>query len=335
MQRHSKAFIVLGAACLLVGAALLAWPRLPWLQLTSAAEDTPDEVLPRTFTGAIAVRVYRNPNRLDPMAWYRDQDFAQGSPRQTTVSGYPAVEEGSSVYVAAPNIVSTCSNPPCAYVNVYLMSHSLGSVSAQADPTTAEIARRMRENWEFLNGQPPVEKEMLQRDNLRLTVLGTLAASLQRYRQRNGSYPQLAAGTYLPGRSVSTWPSWSGTLSAELGEPAGVDPVNSFDTTWPYDGPSQCDSSQGFASTTCYAAPGTPGGGSTGAYRCPAGSHVLEYETGANTRLYTNFEYKNIRWPSGLLRGTVDVPLDDSCRSFFIDMDARGSSWGSSWPLSS
>lgn len=338
-RRRSSTLLVAGAVALLAGAYLLVQPSdfaRDWLPFARADVPAPATTT-RSFTGAIAVRVFRNPNRLDPLTWYRAQDFTQGNPSPAAVDGYPGLEEGSSVYVSAPNYIH--ANPPGApraYVNVYLLSYGQGS-----DAATLEIARRLRQNWEFLatiptdvaNG-PALAREQLRRDNERLTVLGTTVASLQRYRQSNGSYPSLAAGSYLPGRSVSTWPSWSGTLSAELGSPVGVDPINSFDPTWPYDGPSACNVSQGFATGTCYAAPGTPGGGSTGAYQCPDGSHVLEYGSAAETRLYANFEFKGIQWPSGLPHGDVDVGADDSCRSFFVDLDARGPSWGSAWSAS-
>ncbi len=335
-RRRIPILVAAGVAALLSGAYLLAQPKFGW-PLPALADMPVPATTTRNFTGAIAVRVFRNPNRLDPLAWYRSQDFTQGNPGAATVDGYPGLEEGSSVYVSAPNYIhANAPGVPRAYVNVYLLSYGQGS-----DEATVEIARRLRQNWEFLSNIPTevpdgtaLAREKLRRDNQRLTVLGTTVASLQRYRQANGSYPNLAAGSYLPGRSVSTWPSWTGTLSAALGGPVGVDPVNSFDPSWPYDGPSACDTSQGFATGTCYAAPGTPGGGSTGDYRCPAGSHVFEYESAASTRLYANFEFKNIQWPSGLAHSTVDVGADDACRSYFIDMDARGPSWGGVWSAS-
>ena len=335
-SRLSNSALAVGVAALLLGGYLLLRPHLGWPPAALADMPAPATTT-RSFTGAIAVRVFRNPSRLDPLTWYRSQDFTQGNPGTVTVDGYPGLEEGSSVYVSAPNYVH--ANPPGtprAYVNVYLLSYGQGS-----DEATLEIARRLRQNWEFLSNLPTdvadgpaIAREKLRRDNERLTVLGTTAASLQRYRQQNGSYPQLAAGTYLPGRTVSTWPSWTGAFAAELGGQPAADPVNSFDPTWPYDGPSACNTAQGFATGTCYAAPGTPGGGSTGAYQCPTGSHVFEYETGASTRLYTNFEFKLIQWPSGLANSNVNVGVDDSCRSFFIDLDPRGPSWGYTWPNS-
>lgn len=343
-RRRTLALLAAGAVAFLAGVYLLAQPKLGW-PLPALADMAAPASTTRNFTGAIAVRVFRNPNRLDPLSWYRSQDFTQGNPAQTTVDGYPGLEEGSSVYVSAPNYSQvsspSCATPPCAFVNVYLMSYGQGS-----DDATVEIARRLRQNWEFMANIPvdvtegaPIAREKLRRDNLRLTALGTIAQALQRYRQANGSYPSLAAGTYLPGRTVSTWPSWLGSFSASLGLPAPTDPVNNFSPTWPYDGPSACNTAQGFATGTCYAAPGTPGGGSAGAYQCPSGSHVFEYENGTRTKVYTNFEFKGdpgigIRWPSGLLRGTVDVGSANDCQSFFVDLDARGSSWGSTWPSS-
>jgi hypothetical protein len=332
-RRFTSLLLTGGTLALLTGVYLLLQPQLGW-PLAALADMPAAATTTRSFTGAIAVRVFRNPNRLDPMSWYRAQDFTQGNPSAATVDGFPGLEEGSSVYVSAPNYIH--GDMPLAYVNMYLLSYGQGS-----DAATLEIARRLRQNWEFLANiptdvvdGPPLAREKLRRDNERLTTLGTTVASLQRYRAENGSYPNLTAGSYLPGRTVSTWPSWAGALSSALGGPVGVDPVNNFSPGWPYTGPSACNTAQGFASTTCYAAPGTAGGGSTGAYQCPVGSHVFEYENAGTVRLYANFEFKLIQWPSALSNGSVNVGASDDCRSYPIYLDGRGPSWGGSWPAS-
>jgi hypothetical protein len=328
--------LTLSLVAVAAGAALLlragGWAPFVHADAPIAASTT------RSFTGAIGVQVFRNPNRLDPMSWYRSQDFRQGEPHGASVDGFPGLEEGSSVYVSAPNFVRALPKPS-AYVNVYLLSYGQGS-----DAATVEIARRLRSNWQFLQTIPPNEhdgpalaREELRHDNTRLTSLGTMVQQLQQYRQQHGSYPDLAAGTYLPGQSVSTWPSWLGAYSASLGAPAPTDPINNFDTVWPYDGPSECDTARGFATGTCFASPGTPGGGSNGAYSCPDGSHVFEYafRNATSTGLYANFEFKNILWPSGLPHSTVDVdPTANGCHSYFIDLNASGPSWGGAWSAS-
>lgn len=41
-------------------------------------------------------------------------------------------------------------------------------------------------------------------------------------------YPTLTAGTYITGKTFSTWPSWQQTLGAALGSNLPVDPINKF-----------------------------------------------------------------------------------------------------------
>jgi hypothetical protein len=290
------------------------------------------------FSGVIGVQVWRNPNRLAPLDWYRSQNFTQGSPKSDKVDGFPALTEGSSIYVSAPNYKEGAVNPS-AYVNVYLLSYGQGN-----DWTTKEIAKRLAANWKFLStlpdniaGGPATAKEQLSRDNERLTSLGTVINSLQKYHSTNGYYPDLSSGTFLPGHSVSAWPSWQQTLSKALNTSLPIDPLNTFNTS--ANGTS-CAAAQGFESATCYASPGSVGGGQQGAYQCPDGSHVLEYTTldtlngkVNHASLYSNLEFKNIDWLTGsaLGNGLVRVTTDNSCHSIFIDFGSGGHSWGQLW----
>ena len=337
MVRFKPNLVVISASLLLViGGAIMVWRLANEPRLMAAEGDNPNN-LPRAFTGAIGVQVFRNQNRLDPLTWYQSQDFRQGSPRSTTVDGFTGLEEGSSVYVSAPNYVH--ANPtPSAYVNIYLLSYGQGS-----DADTIEIAKRLRANWQFMANLPEnvpygpaIAREELRRDNERFTSLGTIAQALQQYRQQHSNYPDLAAGTYIPGQTVSTWPSWTDTFSNDIGIATPVDPINNFDRSWPYDGPSECNGNQGFASTTCYAPPHSPDR-PDGAYSCPDGSHVFQYtrSTALNyTRLYANFEFKNINWQGSLTRSTAVIDDDNTCQSFLIDLDSRGASWGVPWSQS-
>lgn len=288
------------------------------------------------FSGVIGVQIWRNPNRLSPLDWYHAQSFTQGSPKAAKADSFPALTEGSSIYVSAPNYTES-NGSPSAYVNIYLLSYGQGSNS-----TTREIAKRLTENWKFLStlpnnitGGPAMAKDQLRRDNERLTALGTIVNSLEHYHSANGYYPDLSSGTFLPGHTVSVWPSWQQTLSKALDTKLPTDPLNTFNPN-----NTNCSSTEGFEPATCYASPGSAGGGQHGAYQCPDGSHVIEYATletqngqVSHASLYSNFEFKNIDWSTGsaLGNGLVHVSSDNSCHSIFVDFGSGGHSWGLMW----
>lgn len=70
-------------------------------------------------------------------------------------------------------------------------------------------------------------KATIVRDTKRLADLYDIKSALENYKnQYNGSYPALASGSYIAGKSVSVWPSWKNTLGAALGAALPVDPIN-------------------------------------------------------------------------------------------------------------
>lgn len=92
-------------------------------------------------------------------------------------------------------------------------------------------------------------KAMLTRDNIRLSDIGDIYVPLNNYHSKlrcsndfsrsctNNSgcygggtcghfYPNLAAGSYITGKSLSVWPSWQATLGKELGATLPIDPLN-------------------------------------------------------------------------------------------------------------
>ncbi|TAL19965.1 hypothetical protein EPN90_02025 [Patescibacteria group bacterium] len=92
-----------------------------------------------------------------------------------------------------------------------------------------------------------------------------------------GEYPDLAAGTYLRGLSVSKWDSWDKTLAAALNVAAlPKDPLNSF---------GECKKA-GYDETTCFK-------GDKQEFLCPAGSHAYQYQkAGRGYTLSADFEYR-------------------------------------------
>lgn len=333
-QNHYRLISVLALSFIIVGLGIILSKTTNVKPLIQAAPGNPSipsqpQTTPRDFTGVIGVQIWRNPKRLQPLEWYNSQSFPKGSPQSTTVDGFPGLKEGTSVYVSAPNYVrSVAPQLPNAYVNVYLLSYGQGSDSA-----TQEITKRLLANWQFLGrlpadvaGGPALAREQLRRDNERLTALGTIIKSLDQYRAANNSYPALSSGSYLSGRSVSTWPSWQQTLGASLGGNLPVDPINNFDSN--NDGQSNCDVTQGYNEQTCYAPPSQ--GRPNGDYQCLNGVHVFEYQNvnSSVANLFSNFEFKNISWPGSLPNTQVTISDLDGCRSFGVGLGSQGANWG-------
>ncbi|NTW21948.1 LamG domain-containing protein [Candidatus Falkowbacteria bacterium] len=70
-------------------------------------------------------------------------------------------------------------------------------------------------------------KGVLGRDTKRLADLNDLNDLLAAYKTKNGGLcPKLESGSYLPNKSISTWPSWQETLGKTLGANLPFDPIN-------------------------------------------------------------------------------------------------------------
>ena len=74
-------------------------------------------------------------------------------------------------------------------------------------------------------------KAGLIRDISRLGKLSQIEGKLEIYKEREGAYPDLSSGSYLPGTTISVWPSWTDSFREPLGlNDLAVDPVNSLGT---------------------------------------------------------------------------------------------------------
>ncbi|MGI5827167.1 MAG: hypothetical protein ACOX6C_01860 [Patescibacteria group bacterium] len=72
-------------------------------------------------------------------------------------------------------------------------------------------------------------KAGLIRDINRLGKLSQIEEKLEAYKKVEGSYPDLSEGSYLPGVTISVWPSWTDNFRELLGlNTLVVDPVNSL-----------------------------------------------------------------------------------------------------------
>lgn len=99
---------------------------LPSLTVISP-DDTQDDVILKEYlfqvqgsSDAIGIRIAANENYLSPLAWYYEQGFT-GSPSETTIDGFPAVKDGRTTYVAAPNF-NRARN--ILYSNMYIISYN-------------------------------------------------------------------------------------------------------------------------------------------------------------------------------------------------------------------
>lgn len=241
-QKINKIFLILSFCLLLI----LFFGSSKYLKaiLAQTGQNSPD---------AIAIRVIPNPNHWSALDWYHDKKFT-GSPQSLLVDGYEAVRDGRSVYVDVGNISGNS-----LYTNIYLISYNQAAAVA-----TVDIFSEILSHWQFntnLSGTGHCRngkglciydtdcllddfcdslKSRVARDTRRLSDLSEINKTLTDFQQRNGYFPKLQSGSYLPGRTISVWPSWQGTLAKELVTGLTVDPINKI-------GP--CP---GYNTTTCW-----------------------------------------------------------------------------------
>ncbi|MDP3245194.1 MAG: hypothetical protein Q8M83_06090 [bacterium] len=253
---------------------------------------------------AIGIRVMQNPKWLSAALWYKDQGFiGDPQPLEQAIDGYDAVQDGTTVYVAAAN-----DDNGIIYSNVYLISYN-----ADASKETKNIRDQIVNNFHLNinlsdnqricknSGKPcrqdvacgsgdscQAPKDKLLRDVQRVKDMMSVAQSLQDYRldekKGNGSYPRLEAGSYLRGLTNTKWPSWSAVLGNALGTSLPDDPLGQPVGLYKCEGTGYSDT--GFAKDTCW-------NEKEAEFRCPPGSQIYQYRNvGPNKfELSANFEY--------------------------------------------
>jgi len=251
--------------------------QLPDLDLTSIrGQANPGDDLLKQYLfkrndpddlDAIGLRVYRNPDWLSPADWYQQQfPFESGSPSGLTVDEYEAVRQGRAVYIAGTNLNGGVIAP-----QIYLLSYS-----NDARPETVAIFQQILKTIQLNTNAAigPDLKTKLAKDTGRMSDLQSLSLSLEDYKNANGSYPALAAGSYITGLSTSRWPSWQSTLGNSLGQTLKTDPVNAF---------SGCPAE--FDQGPCWQEP-------TKTFQCQSASHIYAYNsTAGGYELLANLEY--------------------------------------------
>ncbi|MFW0862138.1 MAG: IPT/TIG domain-containing protein [Candidatus Komeilibacteria bacterium] len=256
---------------------------LPSLNISPDAASG-DELLNRLFLqsdynipDAIGLRVFTNFEHQAPIVWYQDNVTNIGNPATIDVGGYSALQEGRTTYVNAAN--NSSNN---IYTNIFVLSYTDG-----ANATTQDIFTQMYENWTFnSNIDSYYEKQQLARDTKRFENIVQMSEQLDDYYQLNGGYPQLQAGTYLAGTTVSVWDSWNATFGAELGG-VPVDPINEHGL---------CNGA--YDPITCWNPDDLR-------YVCPLNSYVYRYDyVNSDYYLYSNFEYEGVVW-----KGDFDLTI--------------------------
>lgn len=254
---------------------------------------------------AIGIRILPNPSGLSPEAWYQQQfPFQAGAPQSMVVDGYPAVRDGRTVYVA-----STLFNGSQLVPYIFLISHN-----QDASRDTIAIYNAMLGSWRFnRTGLGPADKLAVSHDMMRLADLVQISSYLESYREKNGSYPSLAAGSFIPGISTSRWnQSWNATLGNDLGKTLPIDPLNVF-----YNCPTSHEQASCWDEVNknfqCNTNPSpTPGNPS---------SHIYLYQSdgGNDYTLYANLEYtKAGTWATGAGNPCAGTTGGSTCACFNV-----------------
>ncbi len=276
---------------------------------------------------AIGIRIYDNTEGLSAPEWYNKFAPNPASPSSLAVDGYDAIKDGTTVYVAATNYDG--SN----FQNlIFLISYNQGAAEK-----IVTIYRQLLESVFFntnvttmCNGVES-HKVCVQRDLLRLAALKDTLEYLRAYKTKNGTYPKLESGSYLPQLSFSVWPSWQQTLGNELGKRLTLDPKNKIVNCPPsqaQDGTCWNETDKKFiCPSTGVCVGGQLDGNLCSSFTdCDSGvcekSHILGYQadpSGANVTLYANLEYDGSGWvrpPSGRL---CSSPSDCQCFNYYVN----------------
>jgi uncharacterized protein (TIGR02145 family) len=127
------------------------------------------------------------------------------------------------------------------------------------------------------------------RDVRRLGVLGDLREALSSFKQINGRYPVLAAGSYIPLTTTSVWPSWQSAFLPQIGATqSSLDPINFLGSCPGYD-PITCWD----ATNNKFADPNPL----DSEFELPSASHAFVYTSdanGSNYNLCASMETKSL-----------------------------------------
>ena len=244
---------------------------------TSGNNIDPDDLLKEYLIpveeteDVIGLRVYSNNHHLSPVEWYHlnipiEQ---QGNLSNLIVNGYPAIQDGRTVYVAATDVNIDNEMYSEIYSDIYLISYN-----SKAEPVTINIYNQLIDRWQFNTNISEDDKDKLIRDLKRLNDLTYIQALLGQYHSKNNTYPVLSGGTFLAGMSTSKWPSWNETFGPVLNASLPVDPINMFNACadCTLDTDPNCDN---YDLNTCW---NEEANGGQGSFACDAGSYFYRYQ---------------------------------------------------------
>lgn len=269
---------------------------------------------------AIGVQVIQNQDNKTAARWFADKFGSTAGLRAVTVDGYEGVSDGNTYYINALNVDrdESTKQDTGVYGNIYVFSLNVG-----ASESTRQVFDRLLNSLEFntnltnfgycgssitqpnYSGTPiactndsqcvqnssmgtvcAAEKTKLQRDWKRLGHTKIMQENLEAYRAKNGDYPALVSGSFIPGYTSTRWPSW-GALGSAVGT-LPVDPVN----TW-----FGCN---GAEDQTCWNA-------GTSEFICPDYASVYEYKKAASAEgymLHVPLEYFDGEFAKSVFGGT-------------------------------
>ena len=255
--------------------------RLSWLKLKNFIQGLwQKQAIAQVPEDVIGLRIYENPERLSPYAWYQQRPFPKGNPREFEVDGFPAMQDGNSVYIMGPKNGST--------IETYIYVLSYNDLSS---PENIDIFNQLVNNFRFFTFTAD-EKKAVRRDLTRLADVSTIKEAVETYKDATGFYPSLSSGTYIAGMTNSRWPSWQSTLGNALGRSLAIDPINEFAGSCDKSGDacftdsdcgvdekciSKCDPN--YDTETCW-------NENTQEFLCPTGSSIYQY------RLYGVNDYR-------------------------------------------
>ncbi|MFH1089598.1 MAG: IPT/TIG domain-containing protein [Candidatus Uhrbacteria bacterium] len=140
-------------------------PSLTVREVTSVASTTIfKELLFLANNDAIGVRVLPNPNYLTPADWFADQGFT-GSPSETTVDGYEAVQDGNTYYVSAVNSNDPVTSTKILYPNIYVISYNEG-----ASDEMENIFGQVLDSWTFNTNDSVITDVNVCKDSVTITL---------------------------------------------------------------------------------------------------------------------------------------------------------------------
>ena len=282
---------------------------------------------------AIGFRVLSNEEYLNPLDWYYAQGFA-GSPSERDVDGFQAIEDGRTVYISSPNVVTKTG---AIYSNIYVFSYNEGASADTIGIFNQMIDHvRLATNVEDIglcyNGEAYTaatcsmdsdcntgagetcgdKKSQLRRDNRRLTDLKTIGSAVETYGATSGrcsaTADQVCASSLdCPAAEIceAAFPTLpSGTFIRGLDSSAWNSWVETLQAQVGRDIPQDPLNQYLGCGEGAYAEydAATCVNQVAGTYICPVGSHVYHYRSQGpfSFELAAELEYSDGKWQNAI-----------------------------------